>query len=111
MKEIYEIKKNLLKDFVAFYRENRGDDIGMTVDEFINAFLNHKKTEFFNEEVYKMKEVYDENRCSNVGDTICCPSCGSNFEKKTYNHIFCNTKIKTECKDKYWNTLKSYNIV
>ena len=37
-----------------------------------------------------------------MGETITCPICGEQFEKKTYQQAFCCTK----CKDAYWNNKK-----
>ena len=52
-----------------------------------------------------MKEQYNINRLAKIGDSLKCPSCNSNFKKLSYNQIFCKTKVKTICKDHYWNTI------
>ncbi len=45
--------------------------------------------------------------CQNakVGDEITCPSCGTNFIKKSYQSVFCKTKKGTKCKDNFWNNI------
>lgn len=53
----------------------------------------------------KIKERYELNKESKVGEDLICPSCGSKFTKGNYQQAFCKTKPKTQCKDKYWNTI------
>jgi hypothetical protein len=48
---------------------------------------------------------YTEAKEAKVGAFINCPSCNTLFEKKHYQQAFCQTKGKTVCKDKYWNTV------
>lgn len=50
----------------------------------------------------KRQLQYETNKVSKVGETITCPICGEQFEKKTYQQAFCCTK----CKDVYWNNKK-----
>ena len=50
----------------------------------------------------KRQLQYETNKVSKVGETITCPVCGEQFEKKTYQQAFCCTK----CKDSYWNNKK-----
>lgn len=52
-----------------------------------------------------MRKQYKENKTAKVGDELHCPSCGSLFVKENYQQVFCKTKPKTQCKDKYWNTV------
>lgn len=52
-----------------------------------------------------MKTRYESNKVKLVHSECICPSCGSVFEKETYNQVFCKTKGGTICKDKYWNTV------
>lgn len=54
-----------------------------------------------------MKNVYIDNKSRFKGDTIRCPYCGKLFVKKSYQHVFCNTK----CKDKYWNVVNPRGIM
>ncbi len=53
----------------------------------------------------KLKDRYNLNKQSKVGETCICPSCNTEFEKTNYQQAFCKTKGKTICKDKYWNTV------
>jgi hypothetical protein len=53
----------------------------------------------------KIRDRYNVAKAKKVGELTLCPSCGTEFIKKTYQQIFCKTKIGTQCKDKYWNTV------
>jgi hypothetical protein len=53
----------------------------------------------------KIKQRYTLNKTKKVGEDCICPSCGTNFVKKSYQQAFCKTKSGTFCKDKYWNTV------
>lgn len=53
----------------------------------------------------KMRDQYQSNKKSKVGDECVCPSCQAKFTKTNYQQAFCKTKGKTVCKDKYWNTV------
>lgn len=53
----------------------------------------------------KIKERYKLNKSSKVGEQCVCPSCGTKFEKTSYQQAFCLTKPGTQCKDKFWNTV------
>lgn len=53
----------------------------------------------------KMKTCYELNKRIQVGGECICPSCKTIFIKETYNQVFCKSKPKTQCKDKYWNTV------
>lgn len=53
----------------------------------------------------KITEIKDFNSRSKVGASLVCPSCGTDFIKESYQQVFCKTKPKTVCKDKYWNTV------
>lgn len=48
---------------------------------------------------------YKINKSAKVGDKLVCPSCGTHFVKEHYQQVFCKSKPKTVCKDKYWNTV------
>lgn len=52
-----------------------------------------------------MKDVYNKNKSAKIGQECNCPSCGSKFIKSNYQQSFCKSKPKTQCKDKYWNTV------
>ncbi len=52
-----------------------------------------------------MKQRYYTNKSADIGDLCICPSCATDFRKKTYQQCFCKTKGGTICKDKYWNTI------
>lgn len=52
-----------------------------------------------------IKKRYDLNKSLKVGQECVCPSCGTKFVKSNYQQAFCKTKNKTQCKDKYWNTV------
>lgn len=51
----------------------------------------------------KIKLAYKTAKDKKVGETACCPSCGTEFVKSNYQQAFCKTKGGTVCKDKYWN--------
>lgn len=53
----------------------------------------------------KIKDIYESNKNSKVGEYCVCPSCGTKFIKNNYQQAFCKSKPKTQCKDKYWNTV------
>ena len=53
----------------------------------------------------KLKERYQLNKQSKVGETCICPSCGAFFNKTNYQQAFCKSKPGTICKDKYWNSV------
>lgn len=40
-----------------------------------------------------------------IGETIACPSCGTQHVKKSYQSVFCKSKGGTVCKDNYWNNV------
>lgn len=44
------------------------------------------------------EEQYKKNKSAKVGETIVCPTCGTEFVKKQYSQAFCCGK----CKDAYW---------
>ena len=52
-----------------------------------------------------IRAKYRDAKKARIGDPCTCPSCGTDFEKKSYNQTFCKTKGSTICKDKYWNTV------
>jgi hypothetical protein len=59
-----------------------------------------------NTELKKMIGKYQTAKAAKVGDNICCPSCGTVFVKKSYQHVFCSNgrnKGAGNCKDAYWN--------
>lgn len=49
--------------------------------------------------------MYDINAMKKVGETCCCPSCGKEFVKNSYQQKFCKSKVrcKSNCKDFYHN--------
>ena len=54
----------------------------------------------------KMTEAYIKAKAAKVGDTVKCPACGKEFQKKTYNQMFCSNNNRQRfgnCKDRYWN--------
>jgi ribosomal protein L37AE/L43A len=53
----------------------------------------------------KLKELYQKVKEAKVGETVCCPSCKTEFVKKSYQQIFCKSKTGTTCKDFYWNNV------
>lgn len=53
----------------------------------------------------KLKVKYELAKKVKVGETVICPSCNASFVKSNYQQVFCKTKGKTVCKDKYWNTV------
>ena len=53
----------------------------------------------------KIKTRYEQNKAAKVGTTCICPSCNTQFVKLNYQQAFCKSKIGTQCKDKYWNTI------
>lgn len=53
----------------------------------------------------KIKEQYQLNKDSKVGQECTCPSCKTKFIKTNYQQAFCKSKKGTICKDKFWNTV------
>lgn len=54
-----------------------------------------------------MREKYNKNKKTIVGETCFCPACDTQFTKTTYHQVFCRTRSHTQCKDQYYNTLLS----
>lgn len=54
----------------------------------------------------ELKSRYNKCKVAKVGDTITCPYCGSKFKKKHYQQKFCRSKGPSNCKDRYWNSVK-----
>lgn len=44
---------------------------------------------------------YAHGKKAKVGDTIACPGCGAQMAKKSYQHLFCQNKVRgrSNCKD------------
>lgn len=55
--------------------------------------------------INNLKLVYKASTEAKTGSTIVCPGCLKQHVKTYYNTVFCKTKGKTVCKDKYWNTV------
>lgn len=55
--------------------------------------------------INKLKNRYLLSKNAKVGDTVICPSCGTEFKKTSYQQAFCKSKPGTECKDYYWNNV------
>lgn len=53
----------------------------------------------------KLTEARQKCIDAKVGETIVCPSCGTEHVKNSYQTVFCKTKGKTKCKDNYWNNV------
>jgi len=55
----------------------------------------------------KKKLIAAKEACNSakVGENITCPSCGTEFVKKSYQSVFCKSKKGTKCKDNYWNNV------
>ena len=51
----------------------------------------------------KLKQKIQINRNTKVGETLVCPICGSEFVKKSYQHVYCSL----HCKDKRHNMINS----
>lgn len=54
----------------------------------------------------KAKSRHDLNRSLPIGSKCKCPTCGTSFIKKSYQHTFCSNKTnnRSSCKDVYHNT-------
>lgn len=48
---------------------------------------------------FNHSKVYLENKSKKVDDICICPSCKVEFNKRTYQQVFCGQS----CKDGYWN--------
>jgi len=73
------------------------------------------------DEAYALSERYDEpseadlfdvddaqaikasNRQAKVGTRVICPTCGCRFTKRSYQHVFCRSKGRGNCKDRFHN--------
>ncbi len=53
----------------------------------------------------RMRDRYQLNKNASVGEKLICSSCGVVFVKTNYQQAFCKTKPRTQCKDRYWNTV------
>ncbi len=58
-----------------------------------------------NKDKSKLIEARKKCEIAKIGEIICCPSCGTNFVKKTYHSVFCKSKKGTKCKDNFWNNV------
>jgi len=52
-----------------------------------------------------LRILYSEAKAAEVGENCICPSCNTKFEKTNYQQAFCKSRIKTKCKDFYWNNV------
>lgn len=52
-----------------------------------------------------LKSLYEKAKSAKVGESVCCPSCRTDFEKTNYQQAFCKSKTGTACKDFYWNNV------
>lgn len=52
-----------------------------------------------------LKPMYNLSKSAKVGESCFCPSCGSEFIKTNVQQAFCKTRIRTKCKDYYWNNV------
>lgn len=57
----------------------------------------------------KKKLIAAREACQSakIGENISCPSCGTEFVKKSYQSVFCKSKKGTKCKDNFWNNVDS----
>lgn len=55
--------------------------------------------------IQKLKAAYLIAKGKKVGETCTCPSCGTEFQKHSYQQAFCISKPGTVCKDFYWNNV------
>lgn len=55
--------------------------------------------------IKRLKSLYAKSKQAKVGETICCPSCGTSCVKTNYQQAFCKTQSGTICKDFYWNNV------
>lgn len=54
------------------------------------------------------QKLYKKNKEIKAGETIeCACGCGETFVKRHYQTVFFSNKGKDNCKDRYWNGLKS----
>lgn len=64
---------------------------GITVDEVVPA---------------TREQLYELAQLAEIGETVACPVCRTEFVKAQATHSFCsNNKTRTggNCKDRYWN--------
>lgn len=52
-----------------------------------------------------MLSLYEIAKNSIVGDVVICPSCETPFKKTNYQSVFCKSKGKRVCNDRFWNTI------
>lgn len=53
----------------------------------------------------QMAAAYQAARQTKTGSRIECPACQRELIKRSYQHVFCRSKGKGNCKDFFWNQL------
>ena len=51
----------------------------------------------------EMKRLYVRASEARHGSQILCPGCGKRITKRSYQHKFCRSTGRGNCKDRYWN--------
>ncbi len=57
-----------------------------------------------------LERKYNIAFSADAGSQINCPVCSTNIKKKTFNHVFCSSTGKGNCKDDYHNILNPDRI-
>jgi len=97
VKQINETRKALNKQNLVDILFLEGINISKTSLKCVGVYRKGIKEVQHNK--LTRQEQYNKNKLSKTGDKCICPSCNSNFIKKTYQQVFC----KITCKDNYWN--------
>jgi len=82
--------------------------LGVQQEKTILLYCNFSESNRYthmNKNKKKLIEARQKCMDAKVGETIVCPSCGTEHVKKSYQSVFCKTKGKTKCKDNYWNNV------
>ena len=53
---------------------------------------------------------YKKAKAAKIGVSVRCPTCGDQFEKRSYQHVFCSNRGVGNCKDRYWNEVNPRGI-
>lgn len=63
----------------------------------------------------EMVRAYEKAQATLVGQKMNCPACSREVIKRTYQHVFCRSKLRRKggstCKDRYWNITNPRGLV
>lgn len=67
----------------------------------------HFKQQENEEAFHSITKCRDSVKSAPIGTVVICPCCKKSFRKKATQQSFCSFKGKGNCKDKFWNMVRS----